>query len=151
MPEAEVREVDQALQAGLLELGVDKGQLGRERGVEDHPSDGGLEMKALHQLGLGVENVLLVSLDRHVDEVAGKDHLDRLERVNSPIRMSEQNLFQAREDPTALVNTQCILGSQIVNPQHHVLGRHGERSPRGRGEDVAGSQHENPRLELRHW
>ena len=147
---AQVGEGDQALQPALLELAVDERQLGRQRRVEDHPPDRGLEVEVLDPLRLGVQDVLLVRLDGHVEEVAGVDHLDRLQRVDAagwrgPGSTSSIEAKTLRRSPS-----ERLLGGQVVDAQHHVLRRHGERLAGRRRQDVARRQHEDARLELRH-
>ncbi len=81
VPEPQVGEGNQALQAALLQLAVDERQLRRQRRVEDRAPDRGLQVEVLDPLRFGVQEVLLVGLDRHVEQVAGVDDLDRLQRV----------------------------------------------------------------------
>ena len=118
----------------------------RERVVEQHPPDRRADRGSAAVRGLRVP-----AFGQHVvrELLAFQADPDRtLERVAAVER--QQRLVHRGERRRGLVLHVLVdRDRQVVETQHHVLGRRGDRTTVRRRQDVVGREHQDPRLGLR--
>ena len=139
---------DQLPQPFLLEQAVDEWQLVRQAVVQDHPSDGRVQVLLGVEHRLGLADVLAIARHGQVDHRPAVNELDRRTSLHFAHVVCQQDLSLAAEGASSAQRT---LGrtSQVIDSEHHVLRRRGDRGAVGRGEDVVRAEHQHVRLHLR--
>ena len=116
--------------------------------IENHAADGGLDELALHLDGLGVRHVLIVVGGGEVDHFAAVAQADRSEQLDFAGFEREDDFVGLTEDAAFALGAGLGLG-QVVDAEDHVLRRNGQRQTVGGRQDVARSEHEHGRFDLR--
>ena len=114
-----------------------------DRLVEDDPPDRGQEVTTTGTAVLGL--VLQFATAVLVDEfglLRGAEHLHGRE----PLPALCPTAWRSSSFAFSSVLVRPV--GQVVDAEHHVLGRGRQRRPVSRGEDVVGGEHEDPRLGL---
>src|SRR5215472_797472 len=144
----QVRVIDKLLDALLFEKPVDVREfLGQVR-IEDDAADGGLDKLAFHFHRLGVRHVLVVVRGGEVDDFTAVTQANRSEQLDFTAFEREDDVIRRTEDAPFALGAGLVLG-QVVDAQHHVLRRHGERQAvRGR-KNIARAEHQHGRFDLR--
>ena len=120
----------------------------RQRVVEDHAADRGVDHLALELLGLGVHHVLVVVDRGEVDQLAGVEQAHGRQRLHLLVLERDHHVLGAAERAALALGALLLLG-EVVAAEHDVLARDRDRlTVRGR-EDVVRAQHQDARLDLR--
>src|SRR5271168_1467520 len=145
---AQVGVIDELLDALLLEQTVDEREFLRQVRIEDDAANSSLNELALHLDGHGVRHVLIVVRGGEVDDFTGIAQTDGSEQLDFAGFESENDFVGGAEDAAFALGAGLGL-SQVVDAQHHVLRRNGQRQAvRGR-QDVARAKHEHGGFHLR--
>ncbi|MBP1607754.1 MAG: hypothetical protein H6Q08_3128, partial [Acidobacteria bacterium] len=139
--------VHQLLEPLLLEQRVDEGQLVRQRAVEDHAPDRGVDDPVLDLLDRGGVDVLVVVERGQVHQPAAEPHLDRRQRPDEPVLVGQQHLVE-RGEQAPLAGRAALGLRQVVDPEHHVLAGNRDRLAVRRLQDVARRHHQDVRFGL---
>src|SRR5262245_21814913 len=140
--------VDQAGDVALQQRAVDELLGVGEALVEDEAPDRGLDHG--HTIALG-SGIAVGALRQHLGRqgLARQPYLDDRVQSNLPMVEGHQGLVHRTEPRQGLlVLDRLRLQRQVVDPEHHVLRRHGDRTAVGRRQDVVGRQHEHAGLGL---
>src|ERR1035441_2097885 len=114
-------EVDEVLQALLLERSVQERQFGRKVRRQENAPDGRLDARAIAGDRVGVDDVLVVEdLALEVDEAARETHRDARVRVDLAGLVREDDLVEARED-AAFSLAAVLAAGQVVEAEDEVL------------------------------
>ena len=116
--------------------------------VEDDPSDRRLDDRHARPVALAVD---LDGLREHLrrQRLAREADLHHRVQPNQAVVERHQRLVDRAEPRDVLVVLGAVrLERQVVDPEHHVLRRHGDRAAVRRRQDVVRRQHEDPRLGL---
>ena len=122
---------DQVAQRLLVERLVDVVHGGGQLLVEDHPARRRLQVAIVASAGTAVH--------AYVDQCV----------VVDAARVDRHHYLVGTGVVAALALRTRAHQRQVVDPEHHVLGRHHDRRAVGRVEQVLGGQHQGPRLDLR--
>src|SRR5664280_1371299 len=106
-------EVDEVLQALLLERAVQERQFGRQVRRQENAPDGRLDARAIAGDRVGVDDVV-------VDEAARETHRDARVRVDLAGLVREDDLVEARED-AAFSLAAVLAAGQVVEAEDEVL------------------------------
>ena len=116
--------------------------------VEDHAADGGVQELLVQVDRLGVRNVLIVVGVGEVDHLAGVAHADRREQFDFAGFERHDDFFARAERAAFALGLRLGLG-HVIDAEHHVLRRNGQRiAVRGR-EDVVRAEHQHRSFHLR--
>ena len=146
--EAEIAVIDQLLHALFLEQAVDEGHFLRQRIVENDAADGGVEELTLQLHRLGVRDVLVVVGGGQVDHLARIAQADGGEQFDFTGFKRQDNFFDRAERAALALGSRLGLG-EVVDAEHHVLRRNGERQAVGGRENVARGKHQHGGFDLR--
>ena len=114
-------EVDEVLQALLLERAVQERQLGRQARRQENAPDRRLDARAVAGDRVGVDDVLVVEdLALEVDEAARETHRDARVRVDLAGLVREDDLVEARED-AAFSLAAVLAAREVVEAEDEVL------------------------------
>ena len=147
-PEAKVGVIDQLLHALFLEQAVHVRKFFRQVRVENHAADGGLNELPFHLHGNGVRHVLIVIGGGQVDHFARVAQADGGEQFHFAGFERQHNFFGGAEHAAFTLGAGLGLG-EVVDAQHHVLRRDGERQAVGRRKNVARAKHQHGGFDLR--
>src|SRR5215472_1423050 len=151
---ATIDHVDQVAEFLFLESLVDlcKRNLGRDDLIKKDAADRGLDPlgnRPLRRRGRFLAfGRAAVGLRRRIRANHLHPHRDAGMQVDFAVVIRDANFFRAREELAFDLCEQALAG-HVVEPQHHVLGRHDDRTAGGRRQDVVGRHHERARLHLR--
>ena len=149
--EAQVAVVHQLADALLLEQAVDVRHLGcatLQVIVHDGAAHRGRDELPLEVGRLGVDHVLIVVRRGEVDDLAGVAQTDRGQRFHLARFLRHQHFFDVGEGAAFALGARLGFG-QVVDAQHHVLRRNGDRLPRRGRQDVVRGQHQHAGFHLR--
>ena len=147
-PELEVAALHQLLQPLLLQQAVDERHLRRGRFVEDHPPDRGVDDLVLDDLDLGAQHVLIVAGGGQILQVAAVAQPDRRQRLQFPRFQRQHHVFGVAEGAPFTLRPALGLG-EVVDAEHDVLRRDGDRRAVRRRQDVVARQHQHRGFDLR--
>ena len=142
-----MRIVNERLQALLAQGAVDERQALRDRIVEDYASDRGVDDAANVFLHGRPQDVLRIVFLCQIDQVAGDAQFDR-SLGGYFFRIQGEQHFLERSEHPALAFRAFLVSRQVINTEHDVLGRHGNRLAAGRTENVVGRKHQHRGFDL---
>src|SRR3984893_4430778 len=116
--------------------------------VENDAADGGLDELTLHLDWHSVWHVLIVVGGGQIDYFTGVAQADRGEQFHFAGFQREDDFISSTEDAAFTLGSGLGLG-EVVDSQHHVLRRHGERQTVRRRKNVARAEHEHRSFHLR--
>src|SRR5262249_19515627 len=124
--EAEIGVVYELAYTLLLEQAIDEWHALGKVIVQDHATDGGVDVLALIHHRLRVRQVLIVVCLREIHDLTGVAQADGAERLDLFGFESQQHLFDVGEG-TPLTARAGLRFGQVVNTEDHILRRHGDR------------------------
>ena len=116
--------------------------------VQDRAADRGVDELAIETNRLGANHVLIVVRDGQVDDIARVAQADRAERFHFAHFQRQGHFFNVGERAAFALRARLRLG-QVVQAEHHVLRRNGDRVTRRRRQNVVRGQHQNAGFHLR--
>ena len=144
----EVAVINQLLDALLLDEAVDERHLFGKLVVEDHAARGRADELLLQLNRRGMRDVLIVVSSSEVDQFAGVAQANRRKKFNFA-RFKRQDHFLDRPERAAFALRAGLALGHVIDAQHHVLRRHGQRQAVGWRQDVARGKHQHGRFNLR--
>src|SRR6202140_3832315 len=147
-PETKVGVVHQLLHALFFEQAVYVREFFRQVRVENDAADGGLDELTFHLDRNSVRHVLIVIRGGQVDHFAGVAQADGSEQFHFAGFQRENNFIGCAEDAAFTLGSGLGLG-EVIDTQHHVLRRNGERQTVRWRKNVARAEHEHGGLHLR--
>ena len=146
--ELQVAVLHQLRETLLLQQAVDEGHLFRQHVVQDHAAHRGIHILLVELDRLGVNDVLVVERLIQVDHFAGIAQLNGRQRFHFTHFERDQDVVGGGEGAAFTFGAGTGFG-QIVETQHHVLGRDRDRrAVRGR-QYVVRRQHQRGSFDLR--
>ena len=149
--EAQVAVVHQLADAFLFEQAVDVRHLGRaalQVIVHDGAAHCGRDELTLEVGRLSVDHVLIVVRRGEVDDLAAITQTNGAECFHLARFLRDQHFLDVGEGAAFALGARLRF-RQVVNAQHHVLGRNGDRLARRGRQDVVGGQHQYAGFHLR--
>src|ERR1700688_2107686 len=147
-PETKVGVVHELLTALFLEQAVYVREFFRQVRIENHSADGGLNKLTLHLDRNGVRHVLIVVSGGQVDHFTGVAQADRGEQFDFASFQREDDFIGGAEDAAFTLGTGLSLG-EVIDAEHHVLRRNGERQTVRRRKNISRAEHEHGSFHLR--
>ena len=145
--EAQVAVVHQRADALLLEQAVDVRHAFGQVVVQDGAADRGVDESALDLYRLGVNDVLIVVRGGQVDHFARVAQADRAECFHFARFERHQHFVNVGECAAFTLGARLAFG-QVVETEHHVLRRHGDRLTGSRRQNVVRRQHQHAGFDL---
>src|ERR1022692_4956799 len=147
-PEGEVPVVDQSANSFFLEQAVDERHALGQVVVQNGAAHGGVDECTLDSYRLGVNDVLIVVCSGQVNQFARVAEANRAQRFHCARVESHQHFFNVGKGATFPLGAGLGFG-QVVEAEHHVLCRHGDRLTRSGRKNVVRRQHEHAGFDLR--
>ena len=144
----QVAVIAELLHALFLDQAVDEGHFLRQVVVKNHAADRGVDELALHHHGLGVRHVLIVVGGGEINHFTVVAETNRREQFDFAGFERQDDFFGHTERAAFALGSGLALG-QIVDAEHHVLRRHGQRQAVGRRQNVVGGKHQDRGFHLR--
>ena len=116
--------------------------------VHDGAAHRGRDVLPLEVGRLGVDHVLIVIRRGEVDDLARVAQTNRGERFHFARFLRQDHFVDVGEGAALALGARLGFG-QVVNAQHHVLRRHGDRLARRRRQNVVRRQHQHAGFHLR--
>ena len=116
--------------------------------VQDGAAYGRVQEATLRVHRLGVDDFLIVVRGQQVNHFTRVTQPDRAERFHFARFERQQHFFDVGEGAAFTLRTRLALG-QVVDSQHHVLGRNRNRLARSGRQNVVRRQHQHAGFDLR--